>query len=65
MHLIKEKKNYGPNCRVLSDFALLGGIGNRLKTKDDSKIKREKNLDRHGPGPITNIYHLPGPPSFS
>jgi hypothetical protein len=35
------------------------------KIKDDSKIKRQTTLDRHGPRPIPNICHLPDPSSFS
>jgi hypothetical protein len=34
------------------------------KIKDDSKIKRETNLDRHGLRPIPNVCHLPDPPWF-
>jgi hypothetical protein len=33
--------------------------------KDDSKIKTQKNIDRHGPRPIYNLCHLSDPPSFS
>ncbi len=35
------------------------------KIKDDSKIKRQINLDHHGPIPIPIICHLLDPPSFS
>ncbi len=35
------------------------------KIKDDSKIKREINLHRHGLRPIPNVCHLPDPPVFS
>jgi len=35
------------------------------KIKDDSKIKRETNLDGHGLRPIPNVCHLPDPPWFS
>ncbi len=35
------------------------------KIKDNRKIKRKTNLDRHGPRPIPIICHLPDPPSFS
>ncbi len=34
------------------------------KIKDDSKLKRETNLDRHGLSslrPIPNVCHLPDP----
>ncbi len=33
--------------------------------KDDSKIKREKNIDRRGQRHIGSVWHLPDPPSFS
>ncbi len=46
------------------DFALLDGTG-KIKIKDDRKIKRETNLDRHDPRPITNVCYLLGHPSFS
>jgi hypothetical protein len=46
-------------------FALLGGTGNRLKSKTTANLKEKKNLDRHGLRPITNICLLLGPPSFS
>ncbi len=35
------------------------------KIKDDSKIKREKNIDRRGQRHIVNFWHLSDPPSFS
>jgi hypothetical protein len=35
------------------------------KLKDDDKIKREINLDRHGLRPRPNVCHLPDPPWFS
>jgi hypothetical protein len=38
------------------NFALLG-----RKLKDDSKIKRQTNLERRGPRPIPIICHLPDP----
>ncbi len=34
------------------------------KNKDDSKIKRQKNIDRHDPIPMPNTCHLPDPPWF-
>ncbi len=40
----------------LIDFALLAGTGNRLKSKTTTKLKRETNLDRHGPRPITPTF---------
>jgi hypothetical protein len=33
--------------------------------KDDSKMKRQTNLDRRSPGQIPIICHLLDPPSFS
>jgi hypothetical protein len=45
---------------------LLGGTGNMyIEVKDDSKIKRRKNIDRHSPRPIPNVCHLPDLPWFS
>jgi hypothetical protein len=35
------------------------------KIKDDSKIKREKNIDRRGQRHIVNGWHLSDSPSFS
>ncbi len=35
------------------------------KIKDDSKINREKNIDRHSQRHIVNVWHLSDPPSFS
>jgi hypothetical protein len=35
------------------------------KIKDNSKIKREKNIERHGQRESGNVWHLPDPPSFS
>ncbi len=36
-----------------------------IEIKDDSKVKQQKNLDRHGPRPIPNVCHLPDPPWYS
>ncbi len=47
------------------DFALLGRKRKLDKIKDDGKIKRETNLDRHCLRPIRNLCHLPDPPWFS
>ncbi len=49
------------------DFAFYwDGNGNGYpKIKDDRKIKRETNLDRHSLRPIPNVCHLPEPPWFS
>jgi hypothetical protein len=38
---------------------------NRKYIEDDSKIKRQKNIDRQGPRPIPNVCHFPDPPWFS
>ncbi len=35
------------------------------KIKDDSKIDREKNIDRRGPSQIGTVWHILDPPSFS
>ncbi len=37
---------------------------NSLKSKTDIKIKRQTNLDRHGPRPIAKVCHLPVHPLF-
>jgi hypothetical protein len=34
------------------------------KIKDDSKIDREKNIDRRGPRQIGTDWHIPDPPTF-
>ena len=34
------------------------------KIKDDSKIVREKNIDRRGPRQIETDWHIPDPPTF-
>jgi hypothetical protein len=39
--------------------------GEGVKTYSNRKIKRQTNLDRHGPRPITNVCHLPDPTYFS
>ncbi len=33
--------------------------------QDDSQTKRETDIYHHGPGPISIIWQLPGPPCFS
>jgi hypothetical protein len=35
-------------------YALLGGNEKRSKLKTTAKIKRQKNIDRHDPRPLTN-----------
>jgi hypothetical protein len=36
-----------------------------LLIKDDSKIKREKNINRRGQRHVVNVWHLSDPLSFS
>ncbi len=47
------------------EFALLGRKTEIHKIKDDSKINREKNIDRRVQRHIVNVWHPPDPPSFS
>jgi hypothetical protein len=47
------------------DFAVLGRKLKLDKIKEDSKINRETNLDRHGLRTIRNLCHLPDPTWFS
>jgi hypothetical protein len=72
MRTIKEEKNkdlfasfrlFGRTLPI--HFALLGVETEIRKIKDDSKIKRQTNLDRHDLRPIPNVCHLPDPPWFS
>jgi hypothetical protein len=73
MRVIKERKKtmdlIAAFCLFMwtspIDFALLGGTGNRLNSKTTANEKKRNKLDRHGPRPIRNVCHLPGPPSFS
>jgi hypothetical protein len=46
-------------------FCFTGAETEIHKIKDDSKIKREKNIDRRGQRHIVNFWHLSDPPSFS
>ncbi len=46
-------------------FCFTGAEMEIHKIKDDSKIKREKNIDRRGQRHIVNFWHLSDPPSFS
>ncbi len=46
-------------------FCFTGAETEIRKIKDDSKIKRQTNLDRHSLRPIPNVCHLPDPPWFS
>ncbi len=59
-------------CRILPIrqditywFCFTGAETEIHKIKDDSKIKREKNIDRRGQRHIVNFWHLSDPPSFS
>jgi hypothetical protein len=68
----KGEKYHGPKCRALlihGDiaywFCFPGAETEMDKIKDDSKIKRETSLDRHGLRPIPNVCHIPVPPWFS
>ncbi len=46
-------------------FCFTGAETEIHKIKDDSKIKREKNINRHGQRHIVNVWHLSDPPYFS
>jgi hypothetical protein len=46
-------------------FCFTGAETEIHKIKDDSKINREKNIDRRGQRHIVNVWHLSDPPSFS
>ncbi len=61
-----------PLCRVLPIrqditywFFFTGAETEIHKIKDDSKINREKNIDRRGQRHIANVWHLSNPSSFS
>ncbi len=45
-------------------FCFIGGETEIHKIKDDSKIKREKNIHRRGQRHIVNVWHLSDPPFF-
>jgi hypothetical protein len=72
MRVIKEKKTMdliAAFCLFVRslplDFALLGGTGNRLKSKTTAKLKEKKP---RSPRSETHYEHLPSsrpPPSFS
>jgi hypothetical protein len=47
-----------------TDFALLGGKGNRINPRWRPNLKT-KGLDRRGLRHIANVGELPDPPSFS
>ncbi len=46
-------------------FCFTGAETEINKIKDDSKIKREKNINRRVQRHIVNVCHVPDPPSFS
>jgi hypothetical protein len=50
---------------IAYSFCFTGAETEIRKIKDDSKVKRQTNLDRHGLRPIPNVCHLPDPPWFS
>jgi hypothetical protein len=61
-----------PLCRVLPIrqditywFCFTGAKTEIHTIKDDSKINREKNIDRRSQRHIVNVWHLSDPPSFS
>ncbi len=46
-------------------FCFTGAETEIYKIKDNSKIKREKNIDCRSQRHFGNVWHLPDPPSFS
>ncbi len=72
MRIIRQKKQYGPRGRLFPigrQIACLIKL-NLAETeihgiKADANIKRQTNLDCHGPRPLSNICHLPDLYSFS
>ncbi len=46
-------------------FCFTGAETEIHKIKDDSKIKRQTNLDRRGPSLIGTDWHISDPPTFS
>jgi hypothetical protein len=46
-------------------FGITGAETEIHKIKDDSKIRREKNIDRRDQRHIMNVWHLPAPPPLS
>jgi hypothetical protein len=49
---------------IAYSFCFTGAETEIHKIKDDSKINREKNIDRRGQRHIVNVWHLSDPPSF-
>ncbi len=65
MRNIKEEKKHRSYGSVLPiryniaySFCFTGA-------ETDSKIDREKNIDRHGPRQIGTVWHIPDSPNFS
>ena len=55
-----------PNCQDITYLFCFTGAETEIHNiKDDSKIIRQTNLDRHGLRPIPIICHLLDPPTFS
>ncbi len=55
-----------PICQDIAySFCFTGAETEIHKIKDDSKIDREKNIDRRGPSQIGAVWHILDPPTFS
>ncbi len=72
MRIIKEEKKHRSYCSVSPNrqgipysFCITGAETEIRQIKDNSKIKREKNIDRRCQRHIVNVWHLSDPPSFS
>ncbi len=50
---------------IAYSFCFTGAETEIHKIKDDSKIDREKNIDRRGLSQIGTVWHLLDPPTFS
>jgi hypothetical protein len=71
-NLIQEKEmqqeilSVLPICQGIAYLFCFTGAETEIhKIKDDSKIKREKNIDCRSQRHIGNVWHLSDPPSFS
>jgi hypothetical protein len=54
------------NISMTNYCACVSGKGNTVELiQDGGQIKRETDIYHHGPGPISIICQLPGPPCFS
>jgi hypothetical protein len=62
MDLIAAFRLFGRTLPI--HFALLGRKRKYIKSKTDSKIDREKNIDRRGPRQNGTDWHIPDPPTF-